>query len=241
MARMTGFVFQDEYLEKLAKLSDQEVGRLVRALAVYHAKGEEQELAGRESIAYDFIKVEIDRIDQKYEAKCETNRNNRERSITTVNDRERPTTNEDKVKVKVKDKENNNSIRRFTPPTRDEVAAYIAEKGYLVDADRWLAYYESNGWKVGKNPMKDWKAAVRTWTTNGYDQPVKQTKQPIAQRDYTQREYEDRKVGELPSWLVEEIEAEDREKKAYFAAHGLEDTAENRKRLTRIKGEWVYT
>ena len=70
MARMTGFVFQDEYLARLAKLSDQEVGRLVRALAEYHANGNEPELAGRESVAFDFIKVDIDKADAAYQAKC---------------------------------------------------------------------------------------------------------------------------------------------------------------------------
>lgn len=58
---------------------------------------------------------------------------------------------------------------RFSTPTIDEVRAYCAEKGYTVDADRFVDYYTSNGWKVGKNPMKDWKAAVRTW--NGKEQP----------------------------------------------------------------------
>lgn len=89
MAKLTGFIFQDGYLEPLAKLSDQELGRLVRALAKYHMTGEEQELAGRESIAYDFIKADIDRIEQDYATKCETNRNNR---LTTVNDRQRSST-----------------------------------------------------------------------------------------------------------------------------------------------------
>ena len=81
-----------------------------------------------------------------------------------------------------------------------------------------------------------------TWL-NGHrweDEVVKGAGKNIAQTNYTQREYEEPKQGQLPAWLVEEIEAEDREKKAYFVAHGLEDTAENRKRLTRIKGEWVY-
>lgn len=105
MAKMTGFIFQDEYLERLAKLSDQELGRLVRALAIYHATGEQQELAGRESIAYDFIKVDIDRIDEKYAAKCDTNRNNRQRSSTNDNERERTMTNVPKDKYKDKDKE----------------------------------------------------------------------------------------------------------------------------------------
>lgn len=58
---------------------------------------------------------------------------------------------------------------RFVPPNVDEVRAYCTEKGYTLDADRFVDYYTSNGWKVGKNPMKDWKAAVRTW--NGKEQP----------------------------------------------------------------------
>lgn len=48
-------------------------------------------------------------------------------------------------------------------PTLEEVKAYCTERGNKVDPERWFDYYTSNGWKVGKNPMKDWKAAVRTW------------------------------------------------------------------------------
>lgn len=53
---------------------------------------------------------------------------------------------------------------RFSPPTVEEVHAYCKEKGYAVDPQRFVDYYTSNGWKVGKNPMKDWKAAVRNWS-----------------------------------------------------------------------------
>ena len=55
------------------------------------------------------------------------------------------------------------SPRRFTKPSLDEVSAYCAERGNNVDAEKWYDYYESNGWRVGKNAMKDWRAAVRTW------------------------------------------------------------------------------
>lgn len=48
-------------------------------------------------------------------------------------------------------------------PTLDEVKEYCSERGNKVDPERWFDYYTSNGWKVGKNPMRDWKAAVRTW------------------------------------------------------------------------------
>ena len=52
---------------------------------------------------------------------------------------------------------------RFSPPSLDEVRAYCAEKKLSVDPERFIDYYESVGWKVGRNPMKDWKAAIRGW------------------------------------------------------------------------------
>lgn len=53
--------------------------------------------------------------------------------------------------------------QRFTPPSADDVRAYATEKGYTIDPEAFVDYYTANGWKVGKNPMKDWRAAVRTW------------------------------------------------------------------------------
>lgn len=52
---------------------------------------------------------------------------------------------------------------KFSKPTLEEVKAYCAERKNQVDAERWLSHYQSNGWRVGKNPMKDWRAAIRTW------------------------------------------------------------------------------
>ena len=52
---------------------------------------------------------------------------------------------------------------RFCPPTVDEVKAYCLEKNYTVDAENFCDFYESKGWFVGKNKMKSWQAAVRTW------------------------------------------------------------------------------
>ena len=70
--------------------------------------------------------------------------------------------------------------KRFTPPTLEEVTAYCIERNNSVDAQHFIDYYTSNGWLVGKNKMKDWKAAVRTWERNGFNsgstKPLKQTK-----------------------------------------------------------------
>lgn len=65
------------------------------------------------------------------------------------------------------DKDKEKYKRRFTKPTLEEVQAYCLERGKGVDAQKWYDYYSANGWKVGKNPMKDWKAAVRTWERSG--------------------------------------------------------------------------
>lgn len=62
---------------------------------------------------------------------------------------------------------------QFVPPTVQEVAGYCEQNDYSVDAAKFVDYYTANGWQVGKNKMKDWKAAVRNWnrkeTNNGHD------------------------------------------------------------------------
>lgn len=66
--------------------------------------------------------------------------------------------------------------KRFTPPTVDQVREYCWERCNSVDPQRFVDYYSSNGWMVGKNKMKDWKAAVRTWEQNDKGKPQKQPK-----------------------------------------------------------------
>ena len=60
-------------------------------------------------------------------------------------------------------KEKNNNICRFTPPTYDEVFNYCVERNNGIDAQRFIDFYSAKGWLVGKNKMKDWRAAIRTW------------------------------------------------------------------------------
>ena len=59
--------------------------------------------------------------------------------------------------------EKKKTAKRFTPPTVDEVRAYCQERHNGIDPETFVDFYSSKGWKVGSNPMKDWKAAVRTW------------------------------------------------------------------------------
>jgi hypothetical protein len=89
--------------------------------------------------------------------------------------------NDHKSRVEYSRVENKNNIcgtvkppttrKKFIIPCVEEIAAYCSERGNNVNAEQFFDFYQSKGWKVGKNPMKDWKAAVRTWERNGFDKP----------------------------------------------------------------------
>ena len=71
--------------------------------------------------------------------------------------------------------ESNTKYTRFVPPTVPEVQAYCLERKNNVNAEQFVDFYTSKGWKVGNNPMKDWKACVRTWERNRKDTPISTT------------------------------------------------------------------
>ena len=90
-----------------------------------------------------------------------------------------------------KDKEEKR--KRFTPPTLTDVKQYCEERNNHVDAERFIDFYESKGWMVGKSKMKDWKACVRTWEKP--DQRQEQQK-PKGRKRYKQSFLEQVKVAE---------------------------------------------
>lgn len=67
--------------------------------------------------------------------------------------------------------------KRFTPPSLEEVKAYCDERGKGIDPQAFIDFYESKGWMVGKNKMKSWKAAVRTWERRNKEENSGSTKQ----------------------------------------------------------------
>lgn len=85
------------------------------------------------------------------------------------------TTNQHQNHTNKNEKTGNNGNKKFIPPTVEEVSAYCIERGNAVDAESFINFYSSKGWMVGKNKMKDWKAAVRTWErkANGTERGVK--------------------------------------------------------------------
>ena len=177
------FCAYHSYIKQCKGLSDGELGRLFRALLEYSASGKVPELNGRESVAFDFMSANIDRDAESYKDTCNRNRENiskryeRIRANTTVYEtyQEKEEEKEELLKKDISNEISQKSTRqkKFVPPTVEEVASYCLERKNKVDAAYFVDHYTSNGWKVGKQNMKDWKAAVRTWEKNGYNQPSK--------------------------------------------------------------------
>lgn len=67
-------------------------------------------------------------------------------------------------------KESNARETRFIPPSISDVEQYCREKGYHINAERFVCFYAQKGWMVGKNRMKDWKRAVQGWETRWKDE-----------------------------------------------------------------------
>jgi len=187
MAREFLCVYHD-MLPALKNLGNAEVGRLILAALEYDISDKQPtDLIGKEAILWPMLMSQIDRNKAHYKKICETNRDNvtkrydRIRSSTTVYDGIQEN------RIEQNKTEQKREVKRFAPPTLDEVRAYCQERGNAVDPVRFIDYYTSNGWHVGKNPMKDWKAAVRTWERNGFApaSPPAKKKQFTAQADYT--------------------------------------------------------
>lgn len=95
----------------------------------------------------------------------EKNYNNSEKNY---NKSEKNHTKKSKVKES-KENESEEAVNRFTPPTLEAVQAYCIERKNSINPERFISYYSANGWRIGSQPMQDWRAAVRSWESNGVD------------------------------------------------------------------------
>ena len=162
------------YLDAMEALGDAGRGRLMTAMLTYSSQGAVGELGGNERYIWPMIRSQIDRDKEAYELKCEKNRaSGGKRTVANASERKRTVANADKEEGEEEGKGEysppkspSRGRKVFSPPTVEEVAAYCAERNNSVDAQTFVDFYASKGWYVGKNPMKDWKAAVRTWERN---------------------------------------------------------------------------
>lgn len=178
---MNAIFLEDWGKAAAAMLNKREFDRFC-GLFVRFAIGEELTEEDEQTRAFKLFKsLKIDekviKSLQKYEQKCERIRQkqdkNKEKNITqnadtqttllgNTNTNTIPNTNTITNTI-LKEKDKKESAGKPPRPTLEEVKEYVKEKQYNFDPEAFFNFYESNGWKVGKNPMKSWRAACATW------------------------------------------------------------------------------
>jgi len=100
------------------------------------------------------------------EAKAQRNQDESSKCLAPVKQILAPS--QDKIRGEEKREEKERKEKNgFSAPSVADVKTYCEERKNSVDPEKFCSFYESNGWRVGKNPMKNWRAAVRTWEGNG--------------------------------------------------------------------------
>lgn len=170
------FVLYCDIIHTIAKLSDEKAGELFKHILKYvndeNPKADDPLI----EIAFEPIKQALKRDLIKWKNKSEANRINGSKGgrpknpknpvgyLVTENNRAQPK----KADIVIDSVIDSDSVgnKRFTPPTFQQVREYEIEKNYTNKASRFIDFYESKGWMVGKNKMKNWKAARRNWSND---------------------------------------------------------------------------
>ena len=171
--------------DMLASVTGHQVGTIKQALSVFKDLGLIDVLDNGAIYMLDiqnFIGKGSSEADRKreYRQRIETDRTNVQTNLRQISDKYTPEIEIELEKDIEIEKDIHSSAKstttkrkRFEKPTLSQITQYCLERNNNVNAEQFFDYYESNGWKVGKNAMKDWKACVRTWERNGYDKPIK--------------------------------------------------------------------
>lgn len=172
-------VFYRSFYEAIKEIPLEEQGVVYNAIYGYALDGIEPELSGIAKAIFLLVKPQIDANNSRYEngKKGGKPKANQSETKTEPKPNQDETETEPNVNVNVNVNENdlkeNTKRKVFTKPTVEEVKAYCVERKNNVNPDKFIDFYESKGWLIGKNPMKDWKACVRTWEKGGSSPPNK--------------------------------------------------------------------
>lgn len=204
-------VFYRSFYEAIKEIPLEEQGVVYNAIYGYALDGIEPELNGIAKAIFLLVKPQIDANNTRYEngkkgGKAKGNQNvtevepNSNQNVTEIE----PKANQDvtetepneNVNVNVNENDLKENIKRksttqakaFVKPTVEEVKAYCVERKNNVNPDKFIDFYESKGWLIGKNPMKDWKACVRTWEKGSTSPPNKPSNAYI---NPSQKEFDD--------------------------------------------------
>ena len=169
--------------EMLASVTGHQIGTVKQALSIFKDLGLIDVLENGAIYMLDiqnFIGRGSNEADRKreYRQRIESDRTNVQTNLRQISEKSPPEIEIELEKDIEIEKEIHSSAKstttkrkRFDKPSISEIKQYCIERNNNVNAEQFFDHYESNGWKVGKNSMKDWKAAVRTWERSEYRKP----------------------------------------------------------------------
>lgn len=155
-------LFYRSFYDAMKNIPPEERLKVYDSIMEYGMYDHEPDLDGVALAIFLLAKPQIDANNKRYANGCRAKKK-QNISEPEANTKQKVSKMEAKEKEKEKDKEKDKDKKIFRPPTADEVRAYCSERGNSVDPQAFVDFYESKGWMIGKNRMKDWKAAVRTW------------------------------------------------------------------------------
>jgi len=219
------FIFYRSFFSATKHLNQVEKAQLFEAICSYALDGNLSLLEGTPQGMFELIKPQLDANRKRFENGC---KKKQKISKTEAKPKQKISKDEANVNVNVNvnhneeckselinDNLNNNSkgveidtvkTKRFIKPTIQEIKDYCLERKNNVDVNKFFNYYEANGWKVGKNAMKDWKACVRTWEGNDYNKPqISQPKQSFM----TKQQIQEQRDKDIYARLIQQHEQEE--------------------------------
>ena len=193
----TTFLMYKDWIPLMKTMPREKLGDLMFAVACYQ-EGEPVEIEDQMvRSVFEMFKLKFDENETAYLEQCEINaqiarereekkKNEASRCVKNRDEEERSITYKDRDKDIDKDlKEKTTKREKFKKPTLEEVREYCLVRQNKVDPEQFIDFYESKGWKVGDQCMKDWKAAVRTWEKRDKPKGKPPDKwQPQNQRSY---------------------------------------------------------
>jgi hypothetical protein len=167
-------IFYRSFYESLDGMTETTKAQVYDAIFIYGLDFKEPTFTDAMAKSlFTLIKPQIDANVKKYHNGNKP-KLKQEISKTEAKDKQIESKTEGNVNVNVNDNDNVNVNKRFIIPSLQEVSNYCLERNKGVDAEKFINYYTSNGWLVGKNKMKDWKACVRTWEKSSLELPKQQ-------------------------------------------------------------------
>ena len=185
MADKKSFVMYESWGAAIEKMNNEQAGELIKAIYAFQKNPDVVPEDPAIAFVFEIIKQKLEEDNKRYEEVCaarseagkkggrpKANASDKKQMVSEESKKSKCFS--EKAKKADNDNEYDNDLKentlegvkekRFAPPTLENVSEYCREMGYTnVDAARFIDFYTSNDWMVGKNRMKDWKAAVRNW------------------------------------------------------------------------------